>query len=184
MTSRKWPASTCHLRSGVYQRLLLWQLFSHADICIPPAVHQELQLGLNRKKLHLEVVLQAINAGQLEVLDLSLKEQSLAQRLPPKLNAGECEAIALSQNRKVPLLSNDKRAIRYCNDNGINVTGLPTVLNLLWTRGVIEQDEVNSLIDKMERNENLKLTSSQRTRIFAPPQQKRRRRHRRRRGKS
>jgi predicted nucleic acid-binding protein len=35
---------------------LLLQLFSRADICIPPAVHQELKVGLSRKQLHLEAV--------------------------------------------------------------------------------------------------------------------------------
>jgi predicted nucleic acid-binding protein len=102
----------------------------------------------------------------------------LAQSLPPKLNAGESEAIALCQNGKLPLLSNDKRAIRYCNNHGINVTDLPTVLNLLWTRGVIKKKEVDVLIDKMERRENLKLTSSQRTKVFASPPRRRRRRRR------
>jgi predicted nucleic acid-binding protein len=157
---------------------LLLQLFSRADICIPPAVHQELKVGLSRKQLHLEAVLQAIDNNKLKILELSTKEQSLAQSLPPKLNAGESEAIALCQNRKLPLLSNDKRAIRYCNNHGINVTDLPTVLNLLWTRGVIKKKEVDVLIDKMERRENLKLTSSQRTKVFASPPRRRRRRRR------
>lgn len=155
---------------------LLLQLFSRAEICIPPAVHQELKVGLSRKQFHLEAVLQAIDNNQLQILELSSKEQSLAQSLPRKLNAGESEAIALCQNRTLPLLSNDKRAIRYCNNNGINVTDLPTVLNLLWTRGVIKKKDIDVLIDKMERRENLKLTSSQRTKVFAPPPRRRRRR--------
>jgi predicted nucleic acid-binding protein len=53
---------------------------------------------------------------------------------PQRLNAGECEAIAICQERHIPLLTNDRRAVRYCQANGINVVDLPTILRLFWTR--------------------------------------------------
>ena len=42
---------------------LLFQLFSYTQIYIPPAVHRELQAGLDRNQTHLEPVLQAVDAS-------------------------------------------------------------------------------------------------------------------------
>ena len=153
---------------------LLPRLFSRAELCIPPAVHRELQTGLSRKQTHLKIILQAVETNKLKVLELSSQEQELAQNLPGKLNAGECEAIALAQNRQAPLLSNDKRAIRYGDQSGIEVMDLPTLLNLLWTRRLISKNEVGQLIEKMAARENLKITPTQRARVFAPRWRQRR----------
>jgi predicted nucleic acid-binding protein len=147
---------------------LLYHLFPDTVIYIPPAVHKELQAGLARGQAYLEVVLQAIDSHKLEVLDLSTPEQHLAQTLPQKLNAGECEAIALSQNRKAYLLSNDKRVVRYCKEMGIKVVDLPILLRWLWTRRIISREEVKVLLQAMETVENLRLSQNALEVIFAP----------------
>ena len=146
---------------------LLFRLFPNATIYIPPAVHRELQTGLAYGQTHLESILQVIG-GKLQILYLSENEQELAQRLPKKLNAGECEAIALSKNRHGRLLSNDKHAMRYCRQNGINVVDLPLLSRLLWTRKIVSQTEVKALIDKMKTVENLQLSQNTLKAIFAP----------------
>lgn len=158
---------------------LLSSLFPPAQICIPPAVQDELRIGLNYGNTHLEPVLQAISEKKIKVLSLSSTEKHLSQGLPSKLNAGECEAIALSQNRKARLLSNDKKAVRYCKRQGIRVLDLLDILRLLWTSGLISRREVEELIDRMVKVENLKLPQKQRDAIFAPypaPPPRRRRR--------
>ena len=66
------------------------------------------------------------------------------------------------------LLSNDKRALRYCQQQSIRTVNLVGILRLLWVRHIMSQDEVRILIPKMEQVENLVLTQAQRTEIFAP----------------
>jgi predicted nucleic acid-binding protein len=150
--------------AGAFPWLL--QLFRHAKIYIPPAVWQELQIGLARGKTYLETV----SVGEeLCVLELSEVEKQLAQTLPAKLNRGECEAIALAKFRRGILLTNDKRAIRYCDDQKIEVLDLVDLLRLLWLRQIISQREVQILIDRMSAVENLTLTKTQCTEIFASP---------------
>lgn len=146
---------------------LLQLLFAKSVIYIPPAVRQELQVGLNYGQAHLKIILEAITTNQLQILDLSASEKHLAGSLPRKLNAGESEAIALSQIRGATLLSNDKRAIRYCDRQGIEALDLIDLLRLLWKRNILSQAEVKNLISEMERVENLRLTPSQRREIFA-----------------
>jgi predicted nucleic acid-binding protein len=131
---------------------LLPFLFVDPIILIPPAVFQELQDGLARGKAYLEPVLQAIAAKEIRVLELTVQEQRIAQELPHKLNAGEREAIALCQQQKLLLLSNDKRAIRYCAAQNIRALDLPRLLRLLWVDQVISRHDVEVLIAKMSRS--------------------------------
>jgi len=146
---------------------LLFRLFPNATIYIPPAVQRELQTGLAYGQKHPETILQAIG-GKLQVSPLAESEQALAKGLPKKLNSGEREAIALSQNRHGRLLSNDKQAVRYCRQHGINVVDLPLVLRLLWTRKIVPPTEVKMLIDKIKAVENLQLSQNALKTIFTP----------------
>lgn len=134
-----------------------------------------MQAGLSKGQGYLTAVLQATTDGQLSVLTLSAPEKVLAQSLPRRLNAGECEAIAVAKTRGAPLLSNDKRAIRYCQQSKIEVLDLVTVLNLFWTRQIISKKRVEALIQSMEKVEGLTLTQVQRQRAFASPTRRRRR---------
>ena len=115
----------------------------------------------------------AIAAGEIPVLELTEAEHTLATTLPRKLGIGECEAIALCQQRQLPLLSNDRRAVRYCQTNGIDVVDLPTVLRLFWTRRVTTRSDVEQIISRMEQVERLTLSGEQRAAIFAPQRRRR-----------
>jgi predicted nucleic acid-binding protein len=68
---------------------LLLSLFPEAGVYIPPTVRQELQFGLDRGKAYLLPVLQAIDAGQIQILELSTEEEQILEQLPRKLNRGE-----------------------------------------------------------------------------------------------
>lgn len=159
---------------------LLLRLFTGSELYIPPAVYEELQLGLTRGKTYLEPVLQAIVADEIQVIDLSLTEKRLMSTMPAKLNAGESEAIALSQTRRATLLSNDKRAIRYCEKQKIQVLNLSDILRLLWLRKLISVNEVKLLISEMNTVEGLTLSQAALETIFANQRRRRRRRRRRR----
>jgi len=147
---------------------VLLHLFVRSKICIPPGVHQELQAGLDRGKTYLEPVIQAIMSRHIEVVPVSSEEEQLPLRYPHKLNVGERQAIALAQICKATLLCNDRRATHYCEQQGIRVVNLVSILRLLWVRRLMSQDSVRVLIEKMEQVENLMLTQAQRTEIFAP----------------
>lgn len=79
--------------------LYLFRLFPRTVIYIPPTVHQELQIGLEKGNIYLTHILESIAIRQIQILELSEPEQKLITNLPNKLNRGECEAIALAQNR-------------------------------------------------------------------------------------
>jgi predicted nucleic acid-binding protein len=147
---------------------LLKRLFSRSKLCVPTGVYQELQVGFDKGKTYLQLVLQAISAGEIQVLALSATEQRIAQGMPNSLNAGEREAIAVCQSRKARLLCNDKRAKSYGLSQGVKVVDLPALLRALWVRRIISQTEVQLLLDKMEKVEKLRLKKVQHQEIFAP----------------
>ncbi len=145
---------------------LLFRLFPNTALVIPPAVYHELQVGLARGKTQLEKVLAEITNNQIQVLSLSILEQQQVESFPPQLNRGECEAIILAKTRQVPLLSNDKQAIRYCESQGMTLIDLPTLLRLFWKRQVCSKVEVMQLLERMRQVENLMVKSSVWARIF------------------
>ena len=145
----------------------LQRLFARSTLCIPPSVGDELRIAVERGRIYLEVLTTAITAGEISVLELTEAERALVTTLPRKLGLGECQAIALCQQRHLPLLSNDRRAVRYCQTRAIDVVDLPTVLRLFWTRQVATRTEVEQMISRMEQVERLTLSAEQRTAIFA-----------------
>jgi len=152
---------------------LLQQLFARSMLSIPPAVRDELRTAVDRGKTYLEPLVMAIAAGEILLLELTEDEQSLTATLPRNLNTGEREAIALCQQRRLPLLSNDRQAIRYCQAKGIDAVVLPDLLRLFWTRQLITRVEVEHLISRMEQVERLTLSEEQRAAIFAPQRRRR-----------
>jgi predicted nucleic acid-binding protein len=147
---------------------LLFRLFSKTTIYIPLAVQQELQIGLDKGKIYLEQVEQAIATGKIQVLHLSIKEQTLASTLPDALNPGECQAIAIAQQRQGRLLSNDKKAVNYCLANHVKVANLADLLREFWLRGLISTPKIKRLIQRMEEVERLRLSSHDYAKIFTP----------------
>ena len=153
----------------------LFRLFPHNIIFIPPAVERELKVGLERGQAYLQVILDSVVGGQLQVLPLSDREQHLAKQLPSRLDLGEREAIVLTQSRRARLLSNDKRAVRYCQSHQLKVVDLADMLRLLWTRQIVTRTDVEQIIERMQQVENLVLSQTDQDKIFAPiPGQRRR----------
>ncbi|MEK7830939.1 MAG: PIN domain-containing protein [Acidobacteriota bacterium] len=143
------------------------QLYERNELAIPPAVQQELLDGLKRGHQHLQQVFLAIQAKQIEVISLSAEEELHTFNYPVDLGDGEREAIALVQSRKGVLLTNDTDAVHYCQQRGLRVLNLPDLLRLFWVEEILSQDEVRTLIAKMEQIESLSLRSKHLSEIFA-----------------
>ena len=146
----------------------LLQLFAPSVLWIPPAVFQELLAGMDSEKTYLAPVFQAIAVQQIVVMGLSPSEEQLLQHYPPRLNLGECQAIALIQTHKALLLSNDKRAIRYCQSQNLPVLNLENILRRLWVRKILTRTKVKEIIEQMACVEQLVIPPERQAVIFAP----------------
>jgi len=68
----------------------------------------------------------------------------------------------------VVLLSNDKRAVYYCQAQAIRVLNLENILRELWVREILSRSEVQQLIERMASIENLVISTERQAAIFAP----------------
>jgi len=151
---------------------LLTLLFHGGKIFIPQAVEQELHTGLIYGASHLQYIFDAIRNGDIQILRLTESEQTLTEALPHKLHAGEKEGIVLCQLHNYLFLSNDKRAIRYCQATGIKSINLEALLRALWVQQILSQQEVKTLIQTIQTVEKLVVTPEQSAKIFAPYRRK------------
>ena len=148
----------------------LLELFASSALWIPPAVFQELQVGLDGGKTYLTSVFQVLADQQIAVVALSKDAEALLPHYPPRLNLGECQAIALAQTHKALLVSNDKRAIRYCQSQNLPVLNLENILRQLWVRKILTRTAVKQIIEQMARTEQLIIPPERQAEIFASSQ--------------
>lgn len=126
---------------------LLFRLFKEEKICVPQAVVDELKEALRYDQQHVQRVFDEIESGRIEVLPLTHAGQKLTIGLPPKLHAGEREGIILCQVHGYMFLTNDNRALKYCDSAGITTMNLPLVLRRLWTQDVCSQNHVKNSVN-------------------------------------
>jgi predicted nucleic acid-binding protein len=147
---------------------LLFRLFAQTQFYVPSAVHEEILTGFDRGNTYLQTILQAVADGLIIVVDLSQGEKQALAGYPSRLNQGEREAIAITVTRQATLLSNDKRALRYCRQHQIRAVSLVDLFRLLWVRRIVSQEDVRTVIARMEQVEHLILTAAQVQVVFAP----------------
>ena len=149
---------------------LLFAVTETDALHLPPAVIKEIKAGLHKGLDFLQPLVDGLTGGAgFYALELTAVEKTLADTLPGSLNAGERECIAgCAQRPDSKLLTNDKRAMRYCREHGITVIDLPVLLRWLWTRNIVSQIEVKALLDKMKMVENLQLSPNALATVFAP----------------
>jgi len=152
---------------------LLKQLFRGDKIFIPQVVEQELQTGLLYGASYLQRIFDVIHHGDIQILRLTESEQTLTTALPRKLHAGEKEGIVLCQLHNYLFLSNDQRAIRYCQVMGIKNINLEAFLRALWVQRILSQQQVKALLQTIQTVEKMVITQEQLDKIFAPYYRKR-----------
>lgn len=138
------------------QRLeLLFAVAETQSLHLPPAVQKEIKLGLQKGLQFLQPVIDALTAGT-QFLPIALvdEEKRLVPTLPKALNAGEKEGIAICLNRTGnKFLTNDKRAHNFCIANNVFALDLKRILRQLWKAGHCSKDEVQKIMEDMERSE-------------------------------
>lgn len=132
---------------------LLFAVAETEVLYLPPAVIREIEIGLRRGRGFLQPIVDELTGGGFKPLDLTAEENTLASTLPPSLNSGERECIALCAKRSGKLLTNDKRARNYCQANRIPCLDLKLILRRLWQANHSTKPEVLNLITEIEQGE-------------------------------
>ena len=134
---------------------LLFTLLVVDVIFIPPAVHSELQQGLDRGRRYLADVEDLLATGKLRVVELTQQDREMMEVLPGSFGPGEREAVALCLRLSARLLSNERRVVNYCSRRGVACLDLPALLRMLWRRGIVSKAKVRTMMRRMREIEGI-----------------------------
>ncbi|MEM2925753.1 MAG: DUF3368 domain-containing protein [Methanocellales archaeon] len=126
---------------------LLQKLFK--EIIIPREVFNEIvERGKKEKIADALVVEDAINQGWLKIINCKVDERLL--KFAPELDLGEVEVISLAREIKADLVIIDDASARRISESfGFNTKGTIYVLLKAFKKGLITQDEIKTLLDKL-----------------------------------
>ena len=139
----------------VGQLELLFRLFPKDSLGVPPAVHDELIEAVRLCCHFLEQAAELVDQGRLDIIPLTANEIAGKPKLPASFGAGDADCVIIAQQRKTPLLTNDRRVRNFCREQGLTVFDLPQLLRALWENGLVSRNRVRRLADEMEAGENM-----------------------------
>jgi predicted nucleic acid-binding protein len=108
-------------------------------IYIPPKVYEEISFKNDVKLPDFIQISKPTNTKQIEELKFLLDD-------------GESEAIALSLEKKLPLIIDEKKGRKIAKNLSINVLGLLGVLYLNVKKEFLKKDEVVMFLDDAQKN--------------------------------
>ena len=134
---------------------LLFDVVGKEIIHIPPAVHRELQEGLEHGLSYLSDITAAVDKGAIQVLAIAQQDREEMALLPTSFGHGEREAVALCLRLRATLLSNEKRVVNHCKRVAIPCLELKTLLKMLWREGITSKAKVKTVMYRMTQAEGL-----------------------------
>lgn len=133
----------------------LEKLYSNDNLYITATIIEELKVP---KEFGYDFPDMVFNSKKFKTVNLNeheikkFKEGLLKQN---NLHKGEVEALIICKNREYVFSSSDSGALKFAKTNGIKVIELHTILKALWYFNVISKQEVQNLIDVMEKKDNM-----------------------------
>ena len=79
-----------------------------------------------------ELIFELLQSGKLKILPLEEDEYMLMLQLPKYFGKGELDSIAICTRRNYILLSNERKVIKFCEENEIDYFDLNGILKALW----------------------------------------------------
>jgi uncharacterized protein len=116
----------------------------YGKVLIPRAVYREVIIeGKRLRKLGVEVIESAIQAGWVETVSLTRIQLIKAQkyRTNHQIDKGEAEAISLAEGRKLPIIIDDKFARETAHILNIQYKGTAAVLLEAYLKNLLNRKE-------------------------------------------
>jgi len=99
-------------------------------------------MGFRNGAVYISNCLARIDTGDLQVLQPTDADRDFGHNLPPKLGAGEVEAIALCRRLNLVFVSHDRKATNYCERAGIQSIKLVALVERLRRAELLTEYEV------------------------------------------
>lgn len=138
---------------------LLSDLFEKNRLFIPDAVYVEL---LEAEKMGFEFPKRVFNS-RIELATLSQQELKDFEDIVknPKIHSGEAEGIAIARRRGGVFLTNDRVAVKFCEQEDVAVLDLKDVLKLVARNRIVNETEMLQIINNIETKDNTVITETE-----------------------
>lgn len=131
---------------------ILVEIFEDKRIVIPNAVYVEL---LEAERIGFRFT-EKIFQSQIEITTMLDSELIDFKNIVKnkRIHHGEAEGIAIARNRKGVFLTNDRIAVRFCEQNDVKVLDLKDILRIAARKKIINEIEMIKLIMDIEVKDN------------------------------
>lgn len=140
---------------------LLFGVFRQKTLYISPNVFQELKDAKDKRYDFVEPIFELLQFHKLKLLPMEEDEYMLMLQLPKYFGKGELDSIAICTRRNHILLSNERKVIKFCEENEIDHFDLNGILKALWMFDIVSKEKVVLIIKEMEEKDNLKIVSKE-----------------------
>ena len=130
---------------------LLETLFPDAQLAITASVYNELLKTKEYGFDFLDKIIQS-NVG---LINMQKEERSVFEDFLQdyRIHLGEAEGITIAKCRDGVFMTNDSRAVRFCEENGVKVLNLKDVLRKIAVDGIVDKGEMLKLIRDIENED-------------------------------
>jgi predicted nucleic acid-binding protein len=130
---------------------LLETLFPDAQLAITASVYNELLKTKEYGFDFLDKIIQS-NVG---LINMQKEERSVFEDFLQdyRIHLGEAEGIAIAKCRDGVFMTNDSRAVRFCEEKGVKVLNLKDVLRKIAVDGIVDKGEMLKLIRGIENKD-------------------------------
>jgi len=127
---------------------LLETLFPDAQLVITASVYNEL---LKTKEYGFDF-LDKIVQSNVGLINARKEERSVFEDFLQdyRIHLGEAEGIAIAKCRDGVFMTNDSRAVRFCEEKGVKVLNLKDVLRKIAVDAIVDKSEMLKLIRDIE----------------------------------
>jgi len=122
----------------------------HVQIVLPSQVHEEILKGITAGYSFLEEADKVVEADWVKLAVLEdERERTLFRNLLDIVGYGEAAGIAIAKERNLVFFSDDRKARRVAQDQGVKISGTLGMLELLVEEGKLSIGEADEILSKM-----------------------------------
>ncbi len=131
---------------------LLSEVFKDRRIVIPNAVYVEL---LEAERMGFTFTEKIFNS-QIEITTMIGSELDEFKNIVKntKIHHGEAEGMVIARNRKGVFLTNDRVAVKFCEQNDIAVLDLKDILKITARKRIVDENEMIKIMKDIEVKDN------------------------------
>ena len=136
---------------------LLRRLFPETSLVITFEVYNEL---LRVKEAGYDFVDDILEQGlKVNHLDSDLiQEYELKKQRLRNIHTGELTSILLCKREGMAFVTNDRRAKRFCEENGVEWLDIVDILRLCYRKRVLNKREIENVIRDIEEKDRTRIT--------------------------